>query len=71
MPDGVTPRLWRMSECSGGYFKRGDSFPSILGLHPRCTHSPFSVPADWGFDGKGHLTFIGAGHKALEKQRKD
>ena len=69
MPDKVTPRLWRLSECNGGYFKRGDAFPSILGLHPRCRHTPFNVPSDWGFDKSGHLTFIGLGHNALEKQR--
>ena len=69
MPDKVTPRVWRLSECNGGYFKRGDAFPSILGLHPRCRHTPFNVPSDWGFDKSGHLTFIGLGHNALEKQR--
>lgn len=69
MQDGVTPRLWRLSECSGGYFKRGDSFPSILGLHPRCRHTPFMVPSDWGFDKSGHLAFIGIGYNALEEQR--
>jgi hypothetical protein len=70
MPDGVTPRLWFLSECNGGYFKRGDSKPSILGLHPRCRHTPFNVPPDWGFDKSGHLTFVGLGYNALEEQRK-
>lgn len=69
MPDGITPRLWKMSECSAGYFKRGDAFPSILGLHPRCRHTPFMVPSDWGFDKSGHLTFKNIGYDALEKQR--
>jgi hypothetical protein len=70
MPDKVTPRLWKLSECSAGYFKRGDSFPSIIGLHPNCHHVPFNVPSNWGFDSSGHLTFIGIGHDELEKQRK-
>lgn len=69
MPDKVTPRLWYLSECSGGYFKRGDNVPSILGLHPRCRHMPFNVPSDWGFNKSGHLTFVGLGFNALEKQR--
>jgi very-short-patch-repair endonuclease len=36
MPDGVTSRLFKMSELSAGYFKRGDKVPSILGQHPHC-----------------------------------
>jgi very-short-patch-repair endonuclease len=36
MEDGVTPRLFYMSELSAGYFKRGDKFPSLLGQHPHC-----------------------------------
>lgn len=69
MSDGVTPKLYKLSECSAGYFKRGDSFPSILGLHPRCRHTPFMVPSDWGFDKSGHLSFIGIGYDALKEQR--
>jgi hypothetical protein len=70
MPDEVTPRLWYISECSAGYFKRGDAVPSILGLHPFCRHTPFMIPSDWGFNESGYLTFIGIGHNALEEQRK-
>jgi hypothetical protein len=70
MPDRVTPRLFRMSELSAGYFKRGDSIPSILGQHPHCRCTLFMVPSDWGFDAKGHITFVGIGHNELEKQRK-
>jgi hypothetical protein len=65
------PRLWKLSECQAGYFKRGDKFPSLLGLHPRCRHTPFYVPLDWGFDSKGHLGFVGIGHSELDKQREE
>jgi len=71
MPDGVTPRLYRMSELSAGYYKRGDTKPSLLGNHPRCRCTPFNVPSDWGFTKDGHITFVSAGHDALEEQRKD
>jgi hypothetical protein len=70
MPDKITPRLYRLSELNAGYFKRGDSVPSILGMHPRCKCTPFNVPSDFGFDTKGHITFISFGHSELEKQRK-
>jgi hypothetical protein len=69
MPDGVTPRLWKLSECSMGYFKKGENVPSVLGLHPHCTHLPFNVPKDWGFNKSGSITFIGIGHNELKRQR--
>jgi hypothetical protein len=70
MPDKITPRLFYLSELSAGYFKRGDSVPSILGQHPHCRCTIFNVPTDWGFDSKGHIGFIGIGHNELERQRK-
>jgi hypothetical protein len=70
MPDKVTPRLWRLSELSAGYFKRGDTVPSILGLHPFCRCLPSQLPSDWGFDGSGKITFVAIGHDALAEQRK-
>lgn len=69
MPDGVTPRLYKLSELSAGYYKRGETVPSILGQHPRCRCAIFYVPTDWGFNEKGHLTFIKIDHDELEKQR--
>jgi hypothetical protein len=70
MPDGVIPRLYYLSELSAGYFKRGDQVPSILGMHPHCRCTIFTVPSDWGFTEKGHITFKSIGYNALEEQRK-
>lgn len=36
MPDGITPRLWYLSEVSHAYHVKGENFPSIGGLHPHC-----------------------------------
>jgi hypothetical protein len=69
MPDGVTPKLYRLSELSAGYYKRGEQFPSILGQHPHCRCTIFYVPEDWGFDKKGHITFKSIGYNALKEQR--
>jgi hypothetical protein len=69
MPDNVTPRLYRMSELNAGYYKRGDTVPSILGQHPHCRCTLFMVPSDWGFDKWGKITYIGIGHDELAKQR--
>lgn len=69
MPDGVTPRLWKISELNAGYYKRGDSVPSVVSCHPFCRHTLTDVPSGYGFDNKGHITFIGLDHSELEKQR--
>jgi len=71
MEDGVTPRLFKLSELSAGYYKRGDKVPSLIGNHPHCRCTPFYVPTNWGFDRQGHITFVGSGHNELENQRKD
>lgn len=71
MDDGITPRLYRMSELSAGYFKRGDKVPSLLGQHPNCRCTLINVPKDWGFDPSGHITFIAIGHSEINKQRKE
>jgi very-short-patch-repair endonuclease/polyhydroxyalkanoate synthesis regulator phasin len=36
MPDGVTPKTYKMSELSMGYHKRGEDRPSACGEHPHC-----------------------------------
>jgi hypothetical protein len=69
MPNGITPKLYRLSELNAGYFKRGDTVPSILGLHPHCRCLPQNMPSDWGFDKSGKITFVGFGHDELSKQR--
>jgi len=71
LKDGVTPRLWKVSELNGGYYKRGDSVASVLGCHPFCRHLPINVPHGYGFDKEGKITFVGLEHQELEKQRKD
>lgn len=36
MPDGNTPRLYKLSEVSTGYHVHGSDTPAINGLHPHC-----------------------------------
>jgi intein/homing endonuclease len=36
MPDGITPRVWKMSELSYNYYKKGQQNPSVMGPHPHC-----------------------------------
>jgi hypothetical protein len=34
--DGITPRLFKLSQLKSGYHKRGEDSPSFFGLHPHC-----------------------------------
>jgi intein/homing endonuclease len=36
LPDKMTPRLWKLSEISHEYYKNGNQYPSMSGLHPNC-----------------------------------
>lgn len=69
LDDGVTPRVWRLSEVSNGYHKRGDPAPSIAGLHPHCRCSMATLMKGYGFDAGGMVKFIGFDHDEFKKQR--
>lgn len=69
LPDKKTPRVWKLSEIEGGYHKKGESNPKFGGLHPNCRCKLTYLAKGFGFkDGK--VTYIGADHDELEKQRK-
>lgn len=68
MPDGVTPRVWKLSEVSMGYHKRGEDRPSACGEHPFCRCSPAQLPMGWGFKG-GFVSFISLDHDEYRSQR--
>lgn len=48
MPDGITPRAYRMSELSHKYHKRGEDSPSAFGLHPHCFTGSQKIATDQG-----------------------
>jgi hypothetical protein len=62
MPDGKTPRLWRMSDLGHDYHKRGESFPKVGGLHPHCRCSMTTLMPGFGFDKAGMVTWQGVNH---------
>lgn len=66
--DGVTPRVWKLSEVGHAYHKHGDPDPKVGGLHPHCRHTLVSVTRGHGFVG-GKLTFISPDHDELARQR--
>jgi hypothetical protein len=69
MPDGVTPRVWKLSEVGSGYHKKGDPNPKISGLHPHCRCIMTTLLPNFGFNSSGMVTFIGNGHDEFAKQR--
>jgi hypothetical protein len=65
--DGITPKAWKLSEVSYDYHKRGDSVPSINGLHPHCRCQIVSILPGFGFEG-GKLRYINKEHNEYDKQ---
>lgn len=70
LEDEITPRLWYLSELSSGYFKKGQTVPSILGIHPRCRCCLTTLAPSGGFDENGKVTHVKIGFNAIGDQRK-
>lgn len=70
MPDGITPRVWKLSELKQGYHKRGENMPSAFGLHPHCRCTLVYLTEGFGFDSTGKIEFVALGHDAHSHQRK-
>lgn len=68
LADGITPRVWRLSEVSHGYHKRGNDYPSIWDLHPngRCVID--TILPGFGFKG-GAVSYKGKNYDVLKDQR--
>lgn len=70
LPDEKTPRVFKLSEVSGGYHQRGTDTPSVGGLHPHCRCTISDLSPGYGFDKKtGLIKFIGIGHDEFANQR--
>lgn len=69
MEDEKTPRLWKLSELSRGYHKKGNPTPSILGCHPNDRCVMVTILPSFGFNEKGKTTYIKKGFDALKAQR--
>lgn len=61
MEDGITPRVWKMSQLGAGYFKKGMSAPTYAPIHPNCRCLPTLLRPGYGYDQSGHVTFKGIG----------
>ena len=68
LDDGITPRVFKMSELSMGYHKRGEDRPSACGEHPHCRCSLSQLMPGWGFKA-GYVSFIGQNYDEYKQQR--
>lgn len=71
MPDGVTPRVWKMSEVKQGYHVRGENFPSACGEHPWCRCGLVLIPPGFSFNASGNITYKSKDYDALAEQRSE
>lgn len=60
MPDEVTPRVWKRSEVTSGYHKKGNLFPSVGGIHPHCRCVMSVLMPGFGFDSAGMVVWKGS-----------
>jgi len=68
LSDGVTPRLWKLSQIETGYHKKGSQFPSMSGLHPHCRCQPTTIMPGYGFDSNGRVEYKHPGFDAYAEQ---
>jgi hypothetical protein len=69
LDDGITPKLWLLSELKTGYAKKGDTVPSVLGQHPNCNCVLSALSPGSGFNEKGKVTYINVENDEFKKQR--
>jgi hypothetical protein len=67
--DGVTPRLWKLSQLKQGYHKRGESVPSAFGNHNFCRCTLTYLSSGFSFNKHGKLMYVKEGHDAYKAQQ--
>lgn len=68
LPDGVTPKVWRLSELGFGYHKKGEPNPKISGIHPHCRCTMTYLAPGFSFK-DGRIHYAGPEHNELDVQR--
>lgn len=69
LDDGVTPRVWKLSEVGSGYHDKGDSNPKTGGLHPHCRCTIVTLLPGYGFTPAGFVTYVAKDHDEYARQR--
>lgn len=70
LTDGVTPRVYKISELSSDYFNpKTNDRPTVQGLHPHCRCSLTYLARGWGFNARGYIAYKGPDHDEFKAQR--
>lgn len=69
LPDGRTPRVWKLSQLSADYHRKGGELPSVQGLHPHCRCSQTYLAPGFGFNAAGYVRWVSQGHDEYLVQR--
>lgn len=69
LSNGATPRVWKFSELSGGFHKKGQKTPKIQGLHPSCRCALRTILPGYTFSKSGRIQWAGVLHNEWKKQR--
>lgn len=68
--DLIIPRVWKLSEIKHDYHKRGESNPSVHGLHPHCRCFLTILPPGYSFNEDGRLRYVSFDYDEHSSQRK-
>ena len=68
LPDQITPKVFKLSEVSHGYHKRGTDVPSMSGCHPACRSTLTMISRGFGFK-NGQIAYISLDHDEYAAQR--
>ena len=69
LSDRKTPRVWKESEVTSEYHKRGEDFPSWHLSHPHCRGALSTVLPGFGFSKDGRVAYIDSDHREWDYQR--
>jgi hypothetical protein len=58
LDNGVTPRVYKLTEVGHGYHKKGEDDPKIGGLHPHCRCTLVTLMPGYGFTKGGMVKFV-------------
>lgn len=69
LSDGITPRIWKLSELKSGYGKRGDETPSMFNRHPNCRCTMTYLSKGFYFDKSGRIKYQSENFDGYKFQR--
>jgi len=70
LPDGLTPRAWKLSQCTHEYGNKDSTRPSMAGLHPHDRCILAYTPKGWGYKpASNDLVFIGGDYDLYDAQQ--